>query len=142
MPVGALSKGLKPKGTLSRILLDETNPAFSRTQRQFYAYKTLSRFPSSRIGPLLIYIGLNGPGTIQDIARGLDWDDATTSHIVRRFSTGCFRGGKPEPPHAVLLWVEPQPGASGPHLQISLRPEGVALCMALLGLEPKSPTEE
>ena len=136
MPVGALSKGPRPAGTALAPLLPHNHPQQKQLQRQLQALNSLSKFPSARIAPLLAFLALNGPATITEIAKGLGWDACTASHVVRRFSTGCFRNGKPEIPHAVLLWVQPQPGAPGPHLQIALRPEGVDLALAALGLKP------
>ena len=140
MPVGAPSKGLRPAGTALTPLLPHNHPQQEQLQRQLQALNSLSKFPSARVAPLLTFLAINGPASIAEIARGLGWDVCTTSHVVRRFSTGCFRGGKPETPHAVLLWVQPQPGAPGPHLQISLRPEGVDLALAALGLKPTDAT--
>ena len=141
MPVGALSKGLRPAGTALTPLLPHDHPGMERARRQLKALNALTRLPPNKVATLLLHLALHGPQTVAEISRALGWSLSSTSSTIRLLSTGSFRNNKVIPPHRRLLWIQKLEGAPGPHLQICLRPEAVQICRDLLNIpDPTSDT--
>ena len=129
MTIGALSKGPKP-AIAQRPLLLETDPAFLRAQAAVEAAKTLATLGSPKVGALISHLALHGAGSVQEISQALGWKRTTTGFVARSVSTGRYWRNKVHPPRAKLLWIQ----QDGQSLKISLRPEGIRLAEALLGL--------
>ena len=129
MTIGALSKGPKP-AIAQRPLLLETDPAFLRAQAAVEAAKTLATLGSPKVGALISHLALHGAGSVQEISQALGWSRSTTGFVARSVSTGRYWRNKVHPPRAKLLWIQ----QDGQSLKISLRPEGIRLAEALLGL--------
>lgn len=131
MSIGALSKGPKP-AIAQRPLLLETDHEFLRAQAAVEAAKTLANLGSPKVGALISHLALHGAGSVQEISQALGWKRTTTGFVARSVSTGRYWRNKVHPPRAKLLWIQ----QDGQSLNISLRPEGVRLAEALLGLTP------
>ena len=131
MTIGALSQGLKP-AIAQRPLLLESDPAFLRAQAAVEAVKTLATLGSPKVGALISHLAVHGAGNLQEISEALGWSRTTTGFVARSVSTGRYWRNKVHPPRAKLLWIQ----QDGQSLKISLRPEGVRLAEALLGLTP------
>ena len=129
MTIGALSQGPKP-AIAQRPLLLETDPAILRAQAAVEAAKTLATLGSPKVGALISHLALHGAGSVQEISQALGWSRSTTAVVMRSISTGRYWGNKVYPPRAKLLWIQ----QDGQSLNISLRPEGIRLAEALLGL--------
>jgi len=135
MPLGAMSSGSKPPCATKPLVL-ESDPAFIRTQAAVEAVKTLATLGSPKIGALISHLALHGAGSIQEISEALGWSRSTTAVAARSISTGRYWSNKVYPPRAKLLWIQ----QDGQSLNISLRPEGIRLAKALLGLTPADPS--
>ncbi len=134
MPVGAVSNGPRPALAPGPLLI-KSDPGFARAQQALQATKTLATLPSPRVGALIVHLALHGAGSVQEISEALDWSRTTTAVAVRSISTGRYWGNKVYRPRAKLLWIQQE----GRSLRISLRPEGMRLAEALLGLTPTNP---
>ena len=134
MSVGALSKGPMPAIEKKPLLL-ESDPEFPRAQAAVEASKTLATLSSPKVGALITHLALHGAGNIQNISQALGWSPTTTGFVARTVSTGRYWGEKVYRPRAKLLWIQ----QDGQSLNISLRPEGVRLARALLGITPADP---
>ena len=135
MSIGALSSGPKP-AIAHRPLLLESDPAFLRAKAAVEAAKTLATLGSPKVGALISHLALHGAGSVQEISQALGWSRSTTAVAIRSISTGRYWGNKVYPPRAKLLWIQ----QDGQSLNISLRPEGIRLAEALLGLTPADPS--
>lgn len=131
MSIGALSQGPKPAIAQSPLLL-ETDPAFLRAKAAVEAAKTLATLGSPKVGALISHLALHGAGSVQEISQALGWKRTTTGFVARSVSTGRYWRNKVHRPRAKLLWIQ----QDGQSLNISLRPEGIRLAEALLGLTP------
>ena len=135
MPLGAMSSGLKP-ACATKPLVVESDPAFPRAQAAVEAAKTLANLGSPKVGALISHLALHGAGSVQEISQALGWKRTTTGFVARSVSTGRYWRNKVHPPRAKLLWIQ----QDGQSLNISLRPEGIRLAEALLGLTPADPS--
>ena len=135
MPLGAMSSGLKP-ACATKPLVVESDPAFPRAQAAVEAAKTLANLGSPKVGALICHLALHGAGSVQEISQALGWKRTTTGFVARSVSTGRYWRNKVHQPRAKLLWIQ----QDGQSLNISLRPEGVRLAEALLGLTPTDPS--
>ena len=131
MTIGALSQGTRPALAQKPLLL-KGDPAFLRAQAAVEAAKTLATLGSPKVGALISHLALHGAGSVQEISQALGWSRSTTAVAIRSISTGRYWGNKVYPPRAKLLWIQ----QDGQSLNISLRPEGIRLAEALLGLTP------
>ena len=131
MPLGAMSSGSKPACAIKPLVL-ESDPAFLRAKAAVEAAKILATLGSPKVGALISHLALHGAGSVQEISQALGWSRSTTAVAIRSISTGRFWGNKVYPPRAKLLWIQQE----GQSLNISLRPEGIRLAEALLGLTP------
>ena len=131
MTIGALSQGTRPALAQKPLLL-KGDPAFLRAQAAVEAAKTLATLGSPKVGALISHLALHGAGNVQEISQALGWSRSTTAVAIRSISTGRYWGNKVYPPRAKLLWIQ----QDGQSLNISLRPEGIRLAEALLGLTP------
>ena len=131
MPLGAMSSGPKP-ACATKPLVVESDPAFLTAQAAVEAAKTLATLGSPKVGALISHLALHGAGNVQEISQALGWSRSTTAVAIRSISTGRYWGNKVYPPRAKLLWIQ----QDGQSLNISLRPEGIRLAEALLGLTP------
>ena len=129
MTIGALSQGTRP-AIAQRPLLLKSDPAFFRAQAAVEAAKTLATLGSPKVGALISHLALHGAGSVQEISQALGWKRTTTGFVARSVSTGRYWRNKVHPPRAKLLWIQ----QDGQSLNISLRPEGIRLAEALLGL--------
>ena len=129
MPLGAMSSGPKPACATKPLVL-ESDPAFLTAQAAVEAAKTLATLGSPKVGALISHLALHGAGNVQEISQALGWKRTTTGFVARSVSTGRYWRNKVHPPRAKLLWIQ----QDGQSLNISLRPEGIQLAEALLGL--------
>ena len=129
MTIGALCQGPKPACATKPLVL-ESDPAFLRAQAAVEAAKTLATLGSPKVGALISHLALHGAGSVQEISQALGWKRTTTGFVARSISTGRYWGNKVHRPRAKLLWIQ----QDGQSLNISLRPEGIRLAEALLGL--------
>ena len=135
MPFGAMSSGPKP-ACATKPLVIGSDPAFLRAQAAVEAVKTLATLGSPKVGALISHLALHGAGSVQEISQALGWKRTTTGFVARSVSTGRYWRNKVHQPRAKLLWIQ----QDGQSLNISLRPEGVRLAEALLGLTPTDPS--
>ena len=131
MTIGALSQGPRP-AIAQRPLLLKGDPAFLRAKAAVEAAKTLATLGSPKVGALISHLALHGAGSVQEISQALGWKRTTTGFVARSVSTGRYWRNKVHRPRAKLLWIQ----QDGQSLNISLRPEGVRLAEALIGLTP------
>ena len=131
MPLGAMSSGSKPACAIKPLVL-ESDPAFLRAKAAVEAAKTLANLGSPKVGALISHLALHGAGSVQEISQALGWKRTTTGFVARSVSTGRYWRNKVHRPRAKLLWIQ----QDGQSLNISLRPEGIRLAEALLGLAP------
>ena len=134
MPAGALSKGLRPKGTALMPVLPHDAPNQKQLQRQLQALNALSRLRMSKAPALLLHLFHHGPQTVVDCARALGWSTSATGYAIKTLSTGRYRNNQVIPPQATLLWIEKLEGAPGPHIKVCLRPEAVQICRNITGI--------
>ena len=131
MPLGAMSSGPKP-ACATKPLVIGSDPAFLRAKAAVEAAKTLATLGSPKVGALISHLALHGAGSVQEISQALGWKRTTTGFVARSVSTGRYWRNKVHQPRAKLLWNQ----QDGQSLNISLRPEGIRLAEALLGLTP------